>query len=174
MLEIRAFSFFGLRSFNFFLALQIRKCEEEINTMRQSERRLWEAEQRDKVAHEKLLESSSNNSALQAKVEVLEKEKIALERNYEKKEKDFMNEKDKLRQCLEKAELELEQHICESQVLAEKMKSITEELTMTKSEKRKIEMNSKDLEVELEQLKNKVNKSIVAKKKERKNEMKYS
>ncbi|KAK3758642.1 hypothetical protein RRG08_019550 [Elysia crispata] len=137
---------------------QIRKCEEEINTMRQSERRLWEAEQRDKVAHEKLLESSSNNSALQAKVEVLEKEKIALERNYEKKEKDFMNEKDKLRQCLEKAELELEQHICESQVLAEKMKSITEELTMTKSEKRKIEMNSKDLEVELEQLKNKISK----------------
>ncbi|RUS87490.1 hypothetical protein EGW08_004744, partial [Elysia chlorotica] len=87
---------------------KIRKCEQEIKTLKQSECRLWEAEQRDKITHEKLLQSSSNVGALQAKVDVLEKEKNALEINNEKKEKELQSEKGKLKQCLEKTE-QLEQ-----------------------------------------------------------------
>ena len=127
-----------------------------MNTLRQSERRLWEAEQR--VTHEKLLESSSNNGALQAKVEMLEKEIRALEQSVNNKEQELEMEKEKskeldgIKQELEKEkekskELDgIKQELKEEKESLKQLKTTEEEL---KEERLKLKQRLESTELEL-------------------------
>ncbi|GFR60097.1 kinesin-like protein [Elysia marginata] len=117
----------------------VRKFEEEVVTLRQSEHKLLEAEHRDKVTHEKLLESSSTNGALQTKVEELEKEKLSLERSIERKKEELIEEKEKLNQ----SQLQLKEKESENERLTEKAKLLSEELKVS-LEKAELQLKEQD------------------------------